>query len=195
MNATFFQEVENNDRGEMKMEAVLASKVEKKGILRDEKGLTLIELLAVIVILAIIAAIAIPSIGGIINKTKKQSHRANAQLIIDSARYAVTTENYPLLNQTPTSVPDVPGGEDGEAGEVLALDLDLLVAEGYLENIPKDPENSTETYDGEDSFVNVYKITATGKYRYEVVLVKYNGDFAFTNEAVLEELVSSDPVN
>ena len=34
--------------------------------LNNEKGLTLIELLAVIVILAIIAAIAVPAIGNII---------------------------------------------------------------------------------------------------------------------------------
>ena len=36
-----------------------------KALLKNEKGLTLIELLAVIVILGIIAAIAVPSIGGI----------------------------------------------------------------------------------------------------------------------------------
>jgi len=38
--------------------------------LKDQKGLTLIELLAVIVILAIIAAIAIPAIGNIINNSR-----------------------------------------------------------------------------------------------------------------------------
>jgi len=38
--------------------------------LKNQKGLTLIELLAVIVILAIIAAIAIPAIGNIINNSR-----------------------------------------------------------------------------------------------------------------------------
>ena len=38
--------------------------------LTNQKGLTLIELLAVIVILGIIAAIAIPSIGNIIQNSK-----------------------------------------------------------------------------------------------------------------------------
>ncbi len=42
-----------------------------KRFIRNEKGLTLIELLAVIVILGIIAAIAIPSIGAIIDNSKK----------------------------------------------------------------------------------------------------------------------------
>ncbi len=38
--------------------------------LKEQKGLTLIELLAVIVILAIIAAIAIPAIGNIIENSQ-----------------------------------------------------------------------------------------------------------------------------
>ena len=40
--------------------------------LNNEKGLTLVELLAVIVILGIIAAIAIPSIGNIIQNVEKK---------------------------------------------------------------------------------------------------------------------------
>ena len=41
-----------------------------KQILKNEKGLTLIELLAVIVILAIVAAIAVPAIGNIIENSR-----------------------------------------------------------------------------------------------------------------------------
>jgi type IV pilus assembly protein PilA len=37
-----------------------------KRIIKNERGLTLIELLAVVVILGIISAIAVPSIGGLI---------------------------------------------------------------------------------------------------------------------------------
>ena len=38
--------------------------------LKNEKGLTLVELLAVIVILGVIAAIAVPSIGNIIENSR-----------------------------------------------------------------------------------------------------------------------------
>ena len=38
--------------------------------LKNEKGLTLVELLAVIVILGIIAAIAVPSIGNIVENSR-----------------------------------------------------------------------------------------------------------------------------
>ncbi|THE15296.1 prepilin-type N-terminal cleavage/methylation domain-containing protein [Bacillus timonensis] len=64
-----------------------------KKYLKNEKGLTLIELLAVIVILGIIAAIAVPSIGNVINKTEEKAAYADAQQIIESARLYITSEN------------------------------------------------------------------------------------------------------
>ena len=54
--------------------------------LKNERGLTLVELLAVIVILAIVAIIAFVFIGGIIENSKKDAHVANAQQIISAAK-------------------------------------------------------------------------------------------------------------
>ncbi|MFP7444114.1 prepilin-type N-terminal cleavage/methylation domain-containing protein [Bacillus infantis] len=61
--------------------------------LKNEKGLTLIELLAVIVILGIIAAIAIPSIGGIIKKSENDAKVAEGLQIISAAKMYVTSNN------------------------------------------------------------------------------------------------------
>ena len=57
-------------------------------LLKNEKGLTLVELLAVIVILAIIAAIAVPAIGNIINKSKDRAILAEASNILSGAKIA-----------------------------------------------------------------------------------------------------------
>jgi type IV pilus assembly protein PilA len=62
-----------------------------KRFLKNEKGLTLIELLAVIVILGIIAAIAVPSIGGLINKTKEDAVKADAVQLLNAAKLYATT--------------------------------------------------------------------------------------------------------
>ncbi|WEK53396.1 MAG: prepilin-type N-terminal cleavage/methylation domain-containing protein [Candidatus Cohnella colombiensis] len=63
-----------------------------KRLSKEQKGFTLIELLAVIVILGIIAAIAVPMIGNIIDKSKKDSDIAALKQIYDASRLYVTTE-------------------------------------------------------------------------------------------------------
>lgn len=55
---------------------------------KDERGLTLVELLAVIVILAIVGAIAFVAIGNVIENSKQDAHIANAQQLISAAKLA-----------------------------------------------------------------------------------------------------------
>lgn len=65
-------------------------KLLNKKLLKNQKGLTLIELLAVIVILAIVAAIAIPAIGNIINNSKDKAILADASSLLAGAKIAIT---------------------------------------------------------------------------------------------------------
>jgi len=57
-----------------------------KRLKKDEQGLTLVELLAVVVILAIVAAIAFISIGKVIENSKKDAHISNAMQIVSAAK-------------------------------------------------------------------------------------------------------------
>lgn len=68
-----------------------------KKFLKNEKGLTLVELLAVIVILGIVAAIAIPSIGSIIQKSKEDAVKADAITVINAAKTYVAANGVPAV--------------------------------------------------------------------------------------------------
>ncbi|PID07339.1 MULTISPECIES: Tfp pilus assembly protein FimT/FimU [unclassified Sporosarcina] len=56
-----------------------------KNNIAENKGLTLVELLAVIVVLGIITAIAVPSISSILENTKIKAEKNNAILLIQAA--------------------------------------------------------------------------------------------------------------
>jgi len=145
-----------------------------KRLYRDQRGLTLIELLAVIVILAIIAAIAIPSIGGIINKTKKEAHRANAQMIIDGARFKVTTEGFN---------PDTTGGN------VQTITLEQIVSAGYLDKEPKDPQGTNNsTYHPTATKVTVTQNSSNGSLTYRITLVDASGNTKYSDNKTEEEI-------
>ncbi|KRE93172.1 hypothetical protein ASG89_06615 [Paenibacillus sp. Soil766] len=65
----------------------------KLRLLKNQKGLTLVELLAVIVILGVVAAIAVPAIGGIINNSKINADAQTVVLLQDTAvRYLTDTD-------------------------------------------------------------------------------------------------------
>lgn len=145
------------------MEAVMTRKsVLGKNVLRNEKGLTLLELLAVIVILGIIAAIAIPSIGGIMKSTKTKAHYSNALMIIDAAKMKVTNE--------------LPITADGNDGDLPTADFELskLVEQGFLDVKPADPDKKSQSY-SDGTFVKVHYTKVTGKYDYTITIKRPSG--------------------
>ncbi len=82
-----------------------------KALKGNEKGLTLIELLAVLVIVGIIAAIAIPAIGGTITKSKVRADNATKKMLEEvTMRYIV----------------------DEELAGDRTVDITTLVSNGYL---------------------------------------------------------------
>ncbi len=130
---------------------------------KEEKGLTLIELLAVIVVLGIIAAIAVPSISGILGNTKKEAHRANATQIVEAARQMVAIKGYKpgtdgaiqmkRINETNGSIEN---DKELKANSYMKIKLEDLINDGYF---PKEgitnPEESGKYYDTADTVVYV----------------------------------------
>ncbi|MFD1863957.1 prepilin-type N-terminal cleavage/methylation domain-containing protein [Planococcus chinensis] len=108
--------------------------------LKNEKGMTLIELLAVIVIIAIIAAIAIPAIGNIINNSRVGAIKSDAQMIISAA------ELYYTDNPTQPAI----------------TTLTPLLDGGYLDNAGSF-ENSGATFTGVSKPAGATKAAISGK--------------------------------
>ena len=61
--------------------------------LKSKKGVTLVELLAVIVILGIIAAIAVPAIGGLIERQQERAAGASFTAVEQAARTYALSES------------------------------------------------------------------------------------------------------
>ncbi|KIQ94893.1 Tfp pilus assembly protein FimT [Anoxybacillus thermarum] len=178
-----------------------------KKFIRNEKGLTLIELLAVIVILGIIAAIAVPSIGGLIDNSKKDAHVANAQQMINAAKIAVTADKSLLPAEGKAKVVSLKYLEDnGYLEEVKDPDK---TTNGYVKNVPNysgtaDPQVSGDlNVDGQgkvdqqpSSGSYVVIVNKNNKFSYQVKLVNNNRGVKDSNgKAVKEEDLKRNAVN
>jgi type IV pilus assembly protein PilA len=92
---------------------------------KNKKGLTLIELLAVIVILGVIAAIAVPSVGGIISNSKTDADAQTVELVESAAMLYLVQE------------------DPGSSGSVATS---LLVSSGYLKEVPASQVTTTQSF-------------------------------------------------
>lgn len=100
--------------------------------MKNQKGFTLLEVLAVVIILGIVASIAVPAIADTIEDNKKNSYVATARHMIEQTRFSI------LINDTSVST-------DSD------YTLQELVTAGYIAALTTDPWG--DTYDAGNSFV------------------------------------------
>jgi len=140
--------------------------------LKNERGLTLVELLAVIVILAIIAAIAAVAIGNVINNSKDKAILSDAVTIIDGAKIAVMDDE----------------GEKSEDGKTVTLKKEELTS--YVElSDDKWGDNTKVEITGESDGKTKYKITYDKLQ--EIKNNKYRPTETVSNEADLGQLLKA----
>ncbi|MFJ7661150.1 prepilin-type N-terminal cleavage/methylation domain-containing protein [Lysinibacillus sp. NPDC097162] len=126
-------------------------KLLNKKLLKNQKGLTLIELLAVIVILAIVAAIAIPAIGNIINNSRDKATVSEALNYISGAKLAkiddVCGESDKACTDKTTDINKYIEGIEGTFTiQLNGNDWEITWSELEIKDTTKYPFNKTGTF-------------------------------------------------
>lgn len=131
-------------------------KVEDKGKKRiNNKGFTLVELLATISILAIIMLMAIPNVVGIVQKGRNKTYIEDAKKMVVLAKYKVKT--------------DVATKNDLKNKGHITISLKVLDQGKEIKDAPNGGE-----YDRDNSYVKIEK--SNDKYEYYVTLFEdYKG--------------------
>lgn len=107
-------------------------------LVKDEEGMTLVELLAVIVILSIVAAIGGVAIAGVIQRSREDARVADVKMLYEAATLAEASDSYISKNTT--------AGSGTPAASVTAK---MLNTEGYATSVGflKASNGTTDTSD------------------------------------------------
>ena len=128
----------------------------------NNKGFTLVEVLAMLVVLGILMGISIPNIAGILNNHKMSTIKADATKMVDNAKIKIST-NKSIKNPS--------------SGECLLFSLNDL---NISDDINEGPNGGI--YKEYDSFVIVSRPVGKKSYEYYVRLVEElnGGDYGIS---------------
>jgi type IV pilus assembly protein PilA len=131
-----------------------------KKLWKDQRGLTLIELLAVIVILGIIAAIAIPNIVGLTENTRKDAVVAGYKSMGEAARLIVTQKSFQTVDNSTMDNDGTVTTKDN----VIIFSIGNLITEGYMDRGPQKFDAPETDYTGTEMLVRLTKLGNTVTY-------------------------------
>lgn len=128
--------------------------------MKNNRGFTLVELLAMLVVLGIIMGVTIPNITGILSQSKKTAFIADANKMVETAKIKIVTHKN---GSSAEKIPRI------KSGECIVLTLNYL---NDNEDIGKGPNDGA--YLEYESYV-IYKRNGN-KNEYYVRLIEKNGD-------------------
>lgn len=131
----------------------------------NNKGFTLVELLATISILAIIMLLAIPNVVGVVQRSRNKTYVEDAKKLVALAKYKVKSDS---------KVKKEFDNSYGYGG--VCLYISYLDKSGEIKDAP-----NGGTYSKDNSYVKVTKNT-DGSYKYEVQLLETSSNSPYDNK-------------
>jgi type IV pilus assembly protein PilA len=138
-------------------------------LLKSRKGVTLVELLAVVVILGIIAAIAVPTIGGLIERQEERAAESTLISIEEAAKlYAEDSEPFTLATLESGNFIDLKDNQFGwDADDDLDASLIWIVVTGNTVSFYQDADVNDAVSPivlnvgaaADDLFINSYNVS------------------------------------
>ncbi len=146
----------------------------------NNKGFSLVEVLAVVVILGVIATIMIPTIGSVINQNKEDNYKNLEKTIFNAAKLYISDNRYDIVlggscseNDGIREITKI-GDKNLENGQI---NIKILLEEKYLSsNKIINPKNSDEELNLDNSYV----------------VVKYNCNKRQYDYASFSEVIDTD---
>ncbi len=143
-------------------------------VLKQQRGMTLFELLGVLIVLGIVAAIAIPAVSGVINQSEKDADLRTRERVANQAELYINAldidGNCKLDAGGNTTTVDIASSvtctsTGSPAVTTVVITTAHLKSLGYLEELPKSQQNNgtysqvTVTYTNTGSTSGVWKAT------------------------------------
>ena len=137
----------------------------------NNKGFSLVEILAVVVILGVLSAIMVPTVTGIISSNRENSYEnlkksitSSARIYISDNRYDIAVEDNTCNTNTETNITKIGTNNIQDS----KIPLSLLVTAGDLDEIIVDPRDREKTLNIDSSYIVVTFNCHTKKYNYDI---------------------------
>ena len=150
--------------------------------MKNRKGFTLVELLAVIVILALIMSIAVISIGGVLQSTRQSTFKETAASIIDGVQkqLLIANELKDGYYHFTKNIIDKGGDESPLGGSIIYSNDGTQIGTSPVYRA----SGTLTCSDNNASYVHVKYDGTTYKYTYSICLTAGDGNYFITDEAV-----------